>query len=504
MKKIAALILGLLLLVPAVTACGNVNNPADTETEAPSVATTEAVAETVDNTHDVNGYLKDDLPEGLNFGVTITTLMWDDYTMLEFYVEETSGNNIESAIFKRNNTVESRLGVTLKYSETNGAGGKENAYIKVAENDLNSGDATFDIYGVYSKVPPLMSLKGYLTDLLSTKYFDIEKPWWPKALTEECEINGKLFYASGDISTNLLWMMTGNFYNRALYASYTGDENYSKTPEQYVAANEWTMEKLFNMTKDSYIDTDNDNTKSAGDTYGMILYNVNIDAFQTSAGIISVEKNADGQLQLSADYTGQRAADACQLVGDYLKATGVYYKDSTSIRNIFYEERGTFIIDRCFIVAGKDNASAHDKIEFSFGIVPVPKFNSEQETFCTSVGHPFSMYAISYASKNIDAASATLECLASESYRTVTPEVFESTMKVRYADGAEVAEMYDIIRDNVRFDLGRLYSAGPIGSSLANQFRTSSINNPAGFLTAVKSASKVANKGLATIEESFK
>ena len=51
-----------------------------------------------------------------------------------------------------------------------------------------------------------------------------------------------------------------------------------------------------------------------------------------------------------------------------------------------------------------------------------------------------------------------MECLASESYRTVSPALFEKALKVKYAHDNEVAQMWDIIRSTTTFDLGRVFA----------------------------------------------
>jgi len=493
-SRIAAFLMSLLLVLTSLIACGNPGG-GDETTPAPAASDTNPAAETTSSLYDEEGYLKDDLPDGLNFDTTITTLMWSDYTMTEFYVEENNGNIIDSAIFKRNAGIEARLGVTLEWDSVPGSSGKESQYISKVRAD-RSADCTYDIYATYSRIPPTLSLEGFCVDLLSTKYFDIEKPWWPKALTNECAINNKLYYASGDISTNLLWMMIGTFYNRSLYSSF----GLGATPEELVKSNGWTMETMFNMCKEVYVDTDGSNSATDGDTYGFVIFETNVDAFQTAGGVTSVVRTNDGGIEISDQWYGQYTADIVQLVGDFLATSGVRHSGSTNIRNIFYEERAIFITDRCFIVAGKDNASSKTKIEFSYGIIPQPKYSADQENFMTNVGHPFTMYAIADSSHNVDAASAVLEAMGSGGYRNVTPAVFETTMKVRYADGAEVAEMYDLIRDNISFDLGRLY-AETFGNTTANAFRKAALGIPSSYLTSIKVAQNTFKKAIATITE---
>ncbi len=490
--RIVALIMALLTLSGMVAACAETGT--NESTTAADVAATEAPV--VETTAEETLYAPDDLAESYNYGETITIFMWSDYTMMEFYAEET-GDVIDDAIFNRNIAVENRLGIQFEYMEEKGASTTYKKWIQKAENDWQS-DNVYDIYAGYSRSAPLMTLKNMTVNLLEYETFSVEKPWWPAALTTECTINDKLYFCSGDISTNLLWMMIGTFYNKELYAQYFGNE---KSPMDMVDDNEWTMEKFFSMVQDIYTD-DGSGKKDEADFYGYVLYQTNADAFQTSAGIISIEKDVEKGLRISEDWNNQRCADACTLVGNFLDSEGVLYNDSTKIRDIFYEERALYITDRLFIVAGKDQQET-GKIEFSYGLVPQPKFTTDQEMFLTNVGHPFTMYAVNSQSKAKEASVTTLEAIGSANHRTVTPAVFEVAMKVRYTDDPQTSEMYDLLREGISFDIGRLY-ASTFQNGTANLFRTTALSgNPSGLLTNIKKNVKMIEKGIATIMDFY-
>jgi hypothetical protein len=74
------------------------------------------------------------------------------------------------------------------------------------------------------------------------------------------------------------------------------------------------------------------------------------------------------------------------------------------------------------------------------------------------MGNPFTLYAIYANTKDANRAAAVLECWASEAYRTTTPAQFETTMKLKYSESDVEAEMFDIIRSTVCFDMGRLFN----------------------------------------------
>lgn len=498
MKRITqmiALILSLITVLGLLAACANTSGGETTaesaSTTAPSIEMEEAT------TAEETLFENDSLDDKYDFGETVTVFMWANYTMLEFYAKE-DGGLISEAIVARNSSVEERLGITLEFVEENCfAGNYATTWVQKAANDQQA-DNTYDIYAGYSQAVPYMAIKGMTADLLEYEAFNVSKPWWPAALTEECTINDKLYFCSGDISTNLLWMMIGTFYNTDLYEQYFPGE---KSPMDMVEDNEWTMEKFFGMTRDLYTD-DGNGIKDISDTYGCILYATNIDAFQTAAGIISIEKDDTSGLKISEGWKSQRCADVCDLVGEFIKGQGVYYQDDISVREIFFQQRGVFITDRLFIVAGKDTVETA-KIEFSYGLVPQPKYEASQENFMTNVGHTFTMYAANPNSPIIEAAVTTLEAMGSANHRSVTPVVFEVAMKVRYTDNPQTARMYDIIRENISFDIGRLFSS-TFRDATANTFRTTATSaNPSSFLTNVKKNEKVIQAGIKTLMEFY-
>ena len=48
--------------------------------------------------------------------------------------------------------------------------------------------------------------------------------------------------------------------------------------------------------------------------------------------------------------------------------------------------------------------------------------------------------------------------MASEAYRLTTPAIFENNMKKKYSIDDVNAQMYDIVRETVSFELGRFFN----------------------------------------------
>ena len=65
---------------------------------------------------------------------------------------------------------------------------------------------------------------------------------------------------------------------------------------------------------------------------------------------------------------------------------------------------------------------------------------------------------ISAGSDIPEVAAYALEALASSSYRTVTPNLYEVAMKIRYTTDEISQRMIDHIRNGVSFEVGRTFT----------------------------------------------
>ena len=425
---------------------------------------------TSDPTVDKDGYKLDNLPE-LNFKEEITILAWSDVEHEEFNIayEELSGDIVEQSLYDRNSKVEQRLGVTLVFNRDVAGDAGEiagwNAYI----NARVSVDAKeFDIVAGYSLSQAQATVNGYFFNLLDEEciYQDFSQPWWSELLLEQATFGDALYFASGDISRNALEMMYVCYANTDLLDEY-GIEN----PQLLVEPGDWTYAKFFELCQGVYKD-DGDNLKNCtndtGDVFGYITSGIHVDPWFYGTGATICERNADGEIIASASFTSERVANTVDMLTTFLNGQyGMYTFDSagkTAVyhQNAFGQGRSLFMMDRAR-VSHKVLASKYGDTKFV--VLPCPKYDKDQENYITVMGNPFTLYAISADIENPAMASAFIECFASEGYRKVTPAVFELTLKTRYVDDPVSGQMYDIIRANITYDIGRIFSDSLIKQS---------------------------------------
>ena len=94
--------------------------------------------------------------------------------------------------------------------------------------------------------------------------------------------------------------------------------------------------------------------------------------------------------------------------------------------------------------------------DVEFGIVPVPKFDTEQEWISSNYGCTLS--AIPVNTPDTDRSAIILEALNAESYRSVTPVYYESVLKGKLARDNDSEDMLDMIFGNLRFDFGFIHN----------------------------------------------
>lgn len=440
--SLLTLLLALILLVSA--ACGNVETPAENTTDnAPAAQTTEGGGNESENPYDDQGYIKDSIPAGATCGgKTLRVLDWSDAPDVEFFVEDTAGETVQDSIFARNANVEDRLNVKFQYNGIPGNNNNRENFLSSAKNSAATGD-NYDLYASYSMSTALLAYNGFCRDLNQFDVIDLSKPWWPDSLIKEANILNKLYFVSGDISTNLLYQMYAVFFNKNMIDSLN-----LELPYACVANNTWTFDTMFTMAKTAGSDPD-----AADRTFGFITAsNVYVDPFFFAAGLRTLEPSKDGTLVISESFGSERAEDVASAVWDFLHDNCCDFNDSKYAS--FIGGNALFTMTTCNLAKNKLT-----DVGFTYGIVPVPKYTADLENYSTITGFGYTLYAVATSAENPAEAALALEGLASESYRTVTPALFYITMKLRYAQDSDSSKMFDIIRETVCFDTGRIFTS---------------------------------------------
>jgi hypothetical protein len=122
--------------------------------------------------------------------------------------------------------------------------------------------------------------------------------------------------------------------------------------------------------------------------------------------------------------------------------------DSAGI--IFKDGRAFFAINRMMY------GFQLQETDITYGILPIPKFDANQENYNTCVDNSYTLYGICADTQNGDRAAAVIQALGYYGKTYTTPAIFEVTFKGKFSKEPAFIDMFDKIRDGVGFDVGRL------------------------------------------------
>ena len=485
MKHATRIIIALLILamtLPMALSCAETGTPGET-TEAASTNAPSDSGVVVETTAEDTLFAPSDIPEDLKFDGTNVSILY------------LNGESVNDAIYRRNAKVQEQFGVTLNFTGTPGNYNNQSAFVNACINSTQAGADAYDLFCGYTMTGATLMTQGVTQDLTSYDIMEFDKPGWPKSLISKATVNGGIYFASGDISTNFIHMMYLTIFNKDMLK----DLHNIDAKELYDLAydGQWTLDKFIELTNGVYLDQDGDSVASEGDRFGVVVTQVHFDPFYAGSDLTTVDVNADGELVLSADLFSQKTVDLLEKLCDLLHVSGnAYIKKSEPL---FAAGQALLIVDRPYVIS-----RSFTNTSFSFGILPIPKYDANQEEYRTCLGFGYTMYMLSSAAPNAEAAAATLELMAYQSYLNVTPALFEESMKLRYADQSDDAFMFDIIRNSVDIDVARLFTK-QLENMSYSIFRSAVNGNAAGsYISQQKVYEKSLNKKIIDINEILK
>lgn len=448
-SRMIQILLFLLVSVFVLTAlAGCKNNKEPEETEPPEADTGGA--------YDKDGYLKDSLPNNLDYkfeGISILGWNVDVTGVSEFDIKDMSGDEIEVSIFERDSAVEDRLKVELFYTIAKGDSKNTATYKTTVQNSIHNGKP-YDVIEGYTRSVAICATDGLLMDLgnLESSYLDFDAPWWNQSIIEKTSVGNTFYFATGDIAPSFVQMLYCVHFNADLIESLS-----MQSPYEHVANNTWTLETLMGMTMNFYDDVNTNNIKDLTDKIPLTGLYYDWPALLHGCGIGNMIKDdATDEFILDPALGGEKGLKIMEKLSAMVSLDNCFVGENDDINASFIAEKNLFMVRESSLPIRK-----FSEVEFEYGCVPCPKYDSTQENYISTARQPVTLVALSTGVKKarIEMISATVEALASESYRSVTPIIFDRVMQYQKAASEEMRQMLILIRDTGWFDAGRIFAA---------------------------------------------
>ena len=462
MKKVLCMILALLMVTALLVSCAN-NGNGDVTTAAPGQES-EPESSTGENVvqkerpFDATEMKEKNKAEEKVMYVLSWNSEHPEFEMLE---SEIGGDSVNSAIFERNNLVRAELGISeIIWNEQKGSTNYQEDYLKYVETVAQNGDVEIDVIATYSRTAGLLSQKGFLLPVnFYVNHIDLTHSWYPEALIDEVNIGGNRYFVSGDVSTNLLFLTYGFIFNKDLLNDLGIDYNYLY---DLVDEGKWTLDEMFKLVGNYHNDVDQNGSKSNADGFGLRSYNYHLDAFYTGSGLklAEIDNNATDPKKLvvvSADYGSKKSIDLNDRLGQLF--TSDYACNQEPATPFAHDQNDIAEVTRIrdirkFFEDGVD--------ECEYGVLPLPKYDTNQEDYKCVAGNPFTLWGIysgNFDLEREECAAGFIEWSGYYGMYNTTEAIFEYLFKGRYADAPDDANSFDTIRRTTSFDIGRIFTS---------------------------------------------
>jgi len=499
-KKIIAFLLSLLLSAGSIVSCSN--NKADSENDTkPSNAENTAPDDTSGgdnvNIDDLSSaeqrkLIPDNLPDttfgGRDFLIGTTTSK--EYEILS---EELTGEVTNDSVYDRNIRLEDRFDIKIKSVIT------EAPYDEV-KTVVTSGTYTYDIVGFINYLTYIPVTAGVLYNWCEIPYIDLSKPWHNSLANTDATINNKLFTINSDLSISTLLYTYGMFFNYSIMEDY----GYSSADlYNIVFEGGWTMDKMYEITSQIWEDGNGNGKHDPTDIHGYAVSNGEVnthDVWLAGLDISILEKNADGEYE--ATFFSEHTLEALEKVNRlYHESDGSLYDTTDDWRNIpKYFSNGYVAMTQLYF--GETSESLGD-MEDTYGILPLPKNDAEQENYYTNCWDQFTVFAIpaTMRAEDADVIGIVYEALAAESYKYVYPAYYDQALKSRYSAEPTTAEIIDLIMAGRKLDF--TFQFGGKLQDLPYIFRHMIKNNETDVASKYQKVRKALNKSIKSVIELY-
>ena len=447
-KRITSVLLILVMLFSFV-ACADSGKASDNKNE-----TTTAPADTTESGIE---YEQDDLPDTLNFGgegFTILTVD-DGLHTSEITAEELNSDVINDSVYNRERFVEDRLGVEIETVTVDDYEDINTEFDKM----INADDDTYQICATKTVWFAPYVFDSVLTDLYTVEYLDLEKPWWSQYFSEQAEVKGDLYLATGSLSLSLTRFLFAMFYNKNLAEEYSA--TYPELADIYtvVDSGDWTYDKFYGIAADIYENVNGDNERDAEDTYGIGYQNgIDIDALWSSFDVNIFSRTDDGWFEL--DVNTDKLYDALEKIRVLIHETGGCFvpedESDSGLDDLsakFADGGLLFMVNKIHAAEGVTLRNMQDE----YGIIPYPKYDDKQKEYYSYAHDQYFSYSIPKTNRNPDMAGAVLEAMASYSYRDTHPSYLNVALKGKYMNDPQSRRMIDLIVNGFKLDSSWIY-----------------------------------------------
>jgi hypothetical protein len=233
-----------------------------------------------------------------------------------------------------------------------------------------------------------------------------------------------------------------------------------ETPYTLVNEGRWTFDAMFDMMKVVAHDVDGDGrlVMNSDDRFGFLTHGENYAGMWIAAGQTLITKNSDDMPEIS--FGSETFVNAWQKIIEIMNDMTTNNNNIEFISEGLRDGRTLFGTE---ILKFVRNYREHER---EFGIIPMPKYNEQQESYHTYVAVSAPLLIIPKSCPDPESVGIIVEALAAEGHRTIMPAYYETAIAGKFVRDEESIEMLNIAFDTRLYDLGVVFDWGSMRSQL--------------------------------------
>jgi len=389
----------------------------------------------------------------------ILTKEGTSYNTRYIVADADTGEVLGDAITKRNSALEQKYNIKINHM-------KVDDVVSKVRSSVMSGTVEFDAIFASSSNLATMAAEGLLYDLNSVERFDFTKSYWDQNACEQLAMGGKLYFTN--CATNIHSIGWALFFNKYLIEEYN-----LTSPYEMIANNTWTIDNWAAMVKSCNKDLDGDGQMTVADRYGLLAGHTMGRMLTFSSGIRSTTNDENGKpvVTLLNDKTKLETIYT-KLAGvlsdtEYVCCTECDHKEAHGYAHKWAYARYLFTQDYyLFTAQDAEDVQEFAQMEHEFGILPLPKYDENQEGYQTQYPALNNLFALPSLIVDEERTFNIIEDMNFYSNNLVYPVWFDVILTRRYARDDESEATLRTLRDNRVYDIGQAFDFGGLRTTI--------------------------------------
>ena len=387
------------------------------------------------------------VPEGVAAGKEFGIYLAYAGMAKSYVAEEETGEDLNDAVFRRNQLTEQYTGAKLKVgvstrTATSGQDQKdETAFIRTL---IQSGDTTYDafVHVQHSGMPTLVE-EGLFVDWNEIPHINLNNSWWYSNVQRDICFGDKIYYMTGDYNLDSFSGTECLIFNKTMC-----DEIGIEYPYQLVFDGKWTHDEFVKYIKAGTKDLNGDGQlKIEDDRYGFGGWQYEqLQALYAGYGGETIIKDENNLPVVNID--NERTYTVVDKMLEVFDCEGAFFEGRTygTDHKMFREGRLLF---RDAFISNVPGTRGYEQIDVGF--VPYPKLDEDQQDYYSRTANISCLTYIPVTNSDLDKTGAFLETLAYYGNKEVLPTYFDIILTIKSTRDVESEQMIPIIRNSSRF-----------------------------------------------------